>query len=377
VLNAPLPKLQSTDDASVAVLFSGGIDSVVLTALCHRHVPSEQQIDLINVSFYADSDAIGNNTTKASPDRLAAILSYVELVERFPERRWRFISIDVPYLQVLEHEAHILELISPLDSTMDFNIATAFWFAGRGKGRVLHTNEIHEAMEEMINSNDTSSTRQHEQPLLRFAALGNASNGSSVVCATTKFSAEANATFAGKAQCSDNNGIVTSQAKVLISGVGADEQMAGYGRHKSTYNRGGYDALRIELQMEVDRLWKRNLGRDDRCLSDHGKECRFPYLDEDVMAYLSELPVEMKCDMMRPLGEGDKLILRFIARTLGMHSCSTLLKRAIQFGSRIAKVSDVKRFGSGRQAKGQTKIIADKFRELCEDVNHAAVNDKQ
>jgi asparagine synthetase B (glutamine-hydrolysing) len=129
--------------------------------------------------------------------------------------------------------------------------------------------------------------------------------------------------------------------------------------------------------MEVDRLWKRNLGRDDRCLSDHGKECRFPYLDEDVMAYLSELPVEMKCDMMRPLGEGDKLILRIIARTLGMHSCSTLVKRAIQFGSRIAKVSDVKRFGSGRQAKGQTKIIADKSRELCEDVNHATVNDKQ
>ena len=359
VLHAPLPKLQSTDKVSVAVLFSGGIDSVVLTALCHRHVPSEQQIDLINVSFYADSDAIGNKATTSSPDRLAAILSYVELVERFPERRWRFISIDVPYLEVLEHEAHILELLSPLDSTMDFNIATAFWFAGRGKGRVLDTNEMHEAMQEMIKSNDSASTRQHEQPLLRFAALGNASNGSSVVCAT-KFSAEANATLAGRAQGSDNDGIVISQAKILISGVGADEQMAGYGRHKSTYTRGGYDALRIELQMEVDRLWKRNLGRDDRCLSDHGKECRFPYLDEDVMAYLSELPVEMKCDMMRPLGEGDKLILRIIARTLGMNSCSTLVKRAIQFGSRIAKVSDVKRFGSGRQAKGQTKIITDK-----------------
>lgn len=376
VLHAPLPKLESTNDASVAVLFSGGIDSVVLTALCHRHVPSEQQIDLINVSFYADSDDLGNKSTTSSPDRLAAILSYIELVERFPERRWRFISIDVPYLEVLVHEAHILELISPLDSTMDFNIATAFWFAGRGKGRVTDTNEMNEAMQEMINSNASASTRQHEQPLLRFAALGNASNGSSGLFAT-KVSAEANATFAGKAQGCDNNGIVTSQAKVLISGVGADEQMAGYGRHKSTYSRGGYDALRIELQMEVNRLWKRNLGRDDRCLSDHGKECRFPYLDEDVMAYLSELQVEMKCDMMRPLGEGDKLILRIIARTLGMHSCSTLVKRAIQFGSRIAKVSDVKRFGSGRQANGQTKIIPDKSRELCEDVNHATVNDNQ
>jgi len=39
--------------------------------------------------------------------------------------------------------------------------------------------------------------------------------------------------------------------------------MAGYGRHKTTYQRGGYDALQTELQMEVDRLWTPNLGRDD------------------------------------------------------------------------------------------------------------------
>ena len=70
--------------------------------------------------------------------------------------------------------------------------------------------------------------------------------------------------------------------------------------------------------MEVDRLWTRNLGRDDRCLSDHGKEGRFPYLDEDVMAFLDALPLELKCDMTRPLGEGDKLILRKVAQMIGV-----------------------------------------------------------
>lgn len=123
---------------------------------------------------------------------------------------------------------------------------------------------------------------------------------------------------ASNAQVSNTHKIIVSQAKILLSGVGADEQMAGYGRHRTTYQRGGYEALRMELQMEVNRLWTRNLGRDDRCLSDHGKEGRYPYLDEDVVAYLGALPLERKCDMTRPLGEGDKLILRKVAQMIGV-----------------------------------------------------------
>ena len=94
--------------------------------------------------------------------------------------------------------------------------------------------------------------------------------------------------------------------------------MAGYGRHKTTFQRGGYELLREELRMEVSRLWTRNLGRDDRCLSDHGREARFPYLDEDVVAFLELLPIECKCDFSLPLGSGDKRILRLVARTIGV-----------------------------------------------------------
>lgn len=136
--------------------------------------------------------------------------------------------------------------------------------------------------------------------------------------ATTSAKCHGSSSYSAKVQDNNMHGSVVSQAKVLLSGVGADEQMAGYGRHRKIYQRGGYEALRVELQMEVNRLWTRNLGRDDRCLSDHGKEGRFPYLDDDVMDYLDALPLELKCDMTRPLGEGDKLILRKVALLIGV-----------------------------------------------------------
>ena len=121
------------------------------------------------------------------------------------------------------------------------------------------------------------------------------------------------------------------------------------------YNNGGYEALRAELEMERERLWTRNLGRDDRVIASHGKDARFPFLDEDVVAFLQSLDVLSICDMERPRGEGEKLILRLIAKKIGVEKCSNLVKRAIQFGSRIAKCSDVDRFGSSRKAQGHSR----------------------
>ncbi len=49
--------------------------------------------------------------------------------------------------------------------------------------------------------------------------------------------------------------------RVLLVGIGADEQMAGYGRHRTVFQRGGSEALREEINVDLARLWKRNLGR--------------------------------------------------------------------------------------------------------------------
>ena len=108
--------------------------------------------------------------------------------------------------------------------------------------------------------------------------------------------------------------------------------------------------------MDIGRLWERNLGRDDRIFSDHGKEARFPYLDHHVTNFLAATPLEDICDYSLPPGQGDKRILRLMAMRLGLKTASGMVKRAIQFGSRISHVSDKRRFGSRRKAKGTAAV---------------------
>ena len=134
--------------------------------------------------------------------------------------------------------------------------------------------------------------------------------------------------------------------RVLLVGIGADEQLGGYSRHRKRFDTGGWESLIKEMQLELDRISKRNLGRDDRCIADHGKEARFPFLDEGVVRLLGELPVWQKADLRQPRGEGEKILLRVAARKLGLTKSTSLAKRAIQFGSRIAKLKDRKEKGT-------------------------------
>lgn len=51
------------------------------------------------------------------------------------------------------------------------------------------------------------------------------------------------------------------RCSILIVGIGADEQLAGYSRHRTMYQRGGREALQRELDMDISRIYTRNLGR--------------------------------------------------------------------------------------------------------------------
>lgn len=130
--------------------------------------------------------------------------------------------------------------------------------------------------------------------------------------------------------------------KVLLIGSGADELFGGYTRHRNAFIRQYEDDLtpfeRLEKELEFDfnRLPNRNLARDDRVIGDHGVTARSPYLEEKLVHFLRSLKPYQKCYPILEQGVGDKLLIRLCGFRLGLRGVTSLKKRAMQFGSRIA-----------------------------------------
>lgn len=297
-------KSPKKDQANVAILFSGGIDSMILAALADRHVPIHEPIDLLNVAFKLQEAKIQKNNSNKSkkhksktvdaglensstkvvtcpydvPDRITGRAGLEELKALNSARKWNFVEINVTQEELQEtRRERICHLVHPLDTVLDDSIGCAVWFAARGRGFIRESGD--------------------ETPF-------------------------------------------TSEAKVVLTGIGADEQLAGYSRHRVRFKTSGHRGLLEELAMELGRISTRNLGRDDRVIGDHGKEARFPYLDEAVVSFLNSLPMSTKADLSLPRGVGEKLLLRLAAKQLGLGQSAVLPKRAMQFGSRIAKMED-------------------------------------
>ncbi|PWA00623.1 hypothetical protein BB558_003327 [Smittium angustum] len=217
LMNSVKVRVETSPGAGFAVLFSGGLDCMVLAALMDSVVPKNEAIELINVAFAnprilksqahktksktkRNDQKEENSTGLVSfnekqvineynvPDRKTGLAGVKELRESYPQRKWHWIEVNVPYSQVLEHKQHIVDLLGPNSTVMDFSIGMALWFAARGKGTLVQD--------------------ENSEPTKEFK----------------------------------------SSSKVLILGMGADEQFGGYSRHREGYNFGGLEKLANEVR---------------------------------------------------------------------------------------------------------------------------------
>ncbi len=110
---------------------------------------------------------------------------------------------------VCVHRAHILQLLHPAGTVMDLNIGAALWLAVRADGR-LYTPA---------------------------AATATAAPAPAAVASSRPITATATAAASsGPATCAAATGQpYRSAARVVFMGHGADEQCAGYGRHRTRY----------------------------------------------------------------------------------------------------------------------------------------------
>ncbi|VDC01867.1 unnamed protein product [Peniophora sp. CBMAI 1063] len=290
VENIPAPAIASS--ARVAVLFSGGIDSTMCAFLAHRHVPMDEPIDLLNVAFENPRKLQARPKRKGRqplveekrevdymvPDRETGLQEVEELRRICPGRTWNFVEVNVPYAEYQASRPVVEAIIWPRNTVMDLSLAMALYFAARGLGQVRDP--------------PAGEPRPYH-----------------------------------------------STARVLLNGLGSDELLGGYGRHRTAYvQQDGWKSVIEELQLDLDRIPTRNMGRDDRVISSHGKEARHPFLSLDVVNFLASLPVHHKMDPRLPMGVGDKMLLRLAAYKLGLIEASTRKKRAMQFGSHSARM---------------------------------------
>lgn len=160
--------------ANVAILFSGGIDSMVIAALADRHIPLDEPIDLLNVAFMTKEKTIptgfnskrrkqknceipseesSKNVAPAAaaspdkqfsvPDRITGRAGLKELQATNPARVWNFVEINVSLEELQKfRRTRICHLVQPLDTVLDDSIGCAVWFASRGIGWLVTQDEV-------------------------------------------------------------------------------------------------------------------------------------------------------------------------------------------------------------------------------------------
>jgi asparagine synthetase B (glutamine-hydrolysing) len=115
-------------------------------------------------------------------------------------------------------------------------------------------------------------------------------------------------------------------SRVAYLGSGADELFGGYSRYRGRN-------WRETMLFDMFTISVHNIGRDDRVVSDNRVECRFPFLDTEMVEFGLGLSDEMIIS-----GNENKAVIREALRRHGLARASGVSKKAMQYGSGISRI---------------------------------------
>jgi asparagine synthase (glutamine-hydrolysing) len=142
--------------------------------------------------------------------------------------------------------------------------------------------------------------------------------------------------------------LVAGRAKEpdLFTGQGADELFGGYSRYLRMDSRELLTCMSRDVRALVE-----TGSETDRAIARHfGKEVHHPFLDPSIIDFGSRLPHEQR------INEGErKVVLRQVARMLGLGETAERAKKAAQYGSGIMKAMKTE---ARRRKLGVSGLIA-------------------
>jgi diphthine-ammonia ligase len=119
--------------------------------------------------------------------------------------------------------------------------------------------------------------------------------------------------------------------KTVLYGLGTEELFAGYRRHKHVKQ----NELNTECLSGIRWLYESDLYRDEQVARAQGISLRAPFLATELVDYALKIPAAHKL-----AGNVNRVILRAIARDLGLVAVASRKKRAVQYGSNFLKAID-------------------------------------
>ncbi|KAH8154286.1 uncharacterized protein LAJ45_02054 [Morchella importuna] len=321
-------------DVRLAILFSGGLDCTVLARIVHECLPAGEPVDLLNVAFenprVIDARKVSaQEPKKAKKKKKPKNGHYKGQHKDNPEPE------PEPEAEA-EAETEAPEESLPDTATPEAPTDTYELCPDRLTGRKSHAELLSVCPRpwrfHAINI-PQPTLHAHRATVISLMHPHNTEMDLSIALAFY---------FASRS-ISDTPDTTpspsyTTPSRILLSGLGADELLGGYTRHLTAHRRSGTAGLIAELQLDLSRLGQRNLGRDDRVLAHWGREARYPFLDERVVRW---------CVAARVGGKRDKALLRGLAGSMGMSGVAGEKKRAVQFGSRSAKMEKGRVKGTG------------------------------